>query len=144
MMAWLPLALSVVLTQAPNTKLENPLLTRAREKTDMVDKLKRDIFKVDRSIGETDKLIARSRNAPYLPDLQFRLAELYVEKSRYQYTLQSELRPENQKGAMVSPETKLLKQKAIQLYSAHHQGVPRLQGRGQGDVLPGARAARAG
>jgi tetratricopeptide (TPR) repeat protein len=117
MMAWLPLALSVVLTQAPNTKLENPLLTRAREKTDMVDKLKRDIFKVDRSIGETDKLIARSRNAPYLPDLQFRLAELYVEKSRYQYTLQSELRPENQKGAMVSPETKLLKQKAIQLYS---------------------------
>lgn len=104
------------LAQAPNTKVENPLVTKAREKTELVDKLRRDIFKVDRSIGETEKLIARSRNAPYLPDLQFRLAELYVEKSRYVYYLQAELRPEGQKGAMVSPETKLLKQKAQQIY----------------------------
>jgi tetratricopeptide (TPR) repeat protein len=81
------------------------------------EKLKRDIFKVDRSLLETERLIAKSRNAPYLPDLQFRAAELYVEKSRYVYFLQSETRPEGQKGAMVSPETKLLKQKAIQIYT---------------------------
>jgi tetratricopeptide (TPR) repeat protein len=117
MMALLPLALAMSLAQAPNTKLENPLLTKQREKADLVEKLRRDIFKVDRSIGETDKLIARSRNAPYLPDLQFRLAELYVEKSRYLYYLQAENRPEGQKGALVSTETKLLKQKAIQVYT---------------------------
>ncbi|MDP1830306.1 MAG: tetratricopeptide repeat protein [Archangium sp.] len=117
MMALSSLVLAVALAQAPNSQLENPLLTKQREKQELIEKLRRDIFKVDRSIGETDKLIARSRNAPYLPDLQFRLAELYVEKSRYVYYLQAETRPEGIKGAMVSPETKLLKQKAIQIYT---------------------------
>lgn len=106
-----------LLSQAPISKLENPIVTRQREKQDLVEKLRRDIFKCDRSIGETDKLIAKSRNAPYLPDLQFRLAELYVEKSRYVYYLQAETRPEGAKGALVSPETKLLKQKAMQIYN---------------------------
>lgn len=117
MMALSSLVLALALSQAPNSQLENPLLTKQREKQELIEKLRRDIFKVDRSIGETDKLIARSRNAPYLPDLQFRLAELYVEKSRYVYYLQAETRPEGIKGAMVSPETKLLKQKAIQIYT---------------------------
>ena len=101
----------------PNSSLENPLETKKREKQDLIDKLRRDIFKVDRSLGETEKLIGKSRNAPYLPDLQFRQAELYVEKSRYRYFLQAETRPEGQKGALVSPETKLLKQKAVQIYN---------------------------
>jgi len=101
----------------PDSKLENPIVTKQREKEQFVEKLKRDIFKVDRSIGETEKLIAKSRNAPYLPDLQFRLAELYVEKSRYRYYLQAEQRPPGAQGALVSPETKLLKQKAIQIYN---------------------------
>lgn len=108
---------AALLSQAPVSRLENPLVTRQREKQDLVDKLRRDIFKVDRSINETDKLIAKSRNAPYLPDLQFRLAELYVEKSRYVYYLQAETRPEGSKGALVSPETKLYKQKAMQIYN---------------------------
>src|SRR5229473_7568108 len=95
---------------------QNPVLTKAKEREELIQKLRRDIFKVDRSIGETDKLIAKSRNAPYLPDLQFRLAELYVEKSRYVYYLQSETRQEGH-GAMISPETRLLKQKAIQIYN---------------------------
>ncbi len=100
-----------------SNKLENPIVSRQKEKGELIEKLRRDIFKVDRSIGETNKLIAKSRNAPYLPDLQFRQAELYVEKSRYVYYLQAETRPEGQKGAMVSPETKLLKQKAMQIYN---------------------------
>jgi len=98
-------------------KLENPVLSKQKEKQDLIEKLKRDIFKVNRSLGETDKLIAKSRNAPYLPDLMFRQAELYVEKSRYTYYLQAETRPEGAKGAMVSPETKLLKQRAQQIYN---------------------------
>lgn len=111
------LVVLAMLSQAPRSSLENPLVTKQREKQELVEKLRRDIFKVDRSIGETEKLIAKSRNAPYLPDLQFRLAELYVEKSRYIYHLQAETRPEGIKGALVSPETKLLKQKAIQIYN---------------------------
>lgn len=120
MNALLPVVLTLSLGQLPffgKTKVENPIVTKAKEKEELIAKLKRDIFKVDRSIGETNKLIAKSRNAPYLPDLQFRLAELYVEKSRYVYYLQAETRVEGTKGALVSPETKLLKQKAMQIYN---------------------------
>ena len=118
MMGLTGVVLAAVLSQSglPNSTLENPLETKKREKQDLIDKLRRDIFKVDRSLGETEKLIAKSRNAPYLPDLQFRQAELYVEKSRYRYFLQAETQ-ENVKGALVSPETKLLKQKAVQIYN---------------------------
>jgi tetratricopeptide (TPR) repeat protein len=94
----------------------NPIVSKAKEREELITKLKRDIFKVDRAIGETEKLISKSRNAPYLPDLQFRLAELYVEKSRYVYYLQAEQRPEGATGAIVSPETRLMKNKAVQLY----------------------------
>jgi len=94
----------------------NPIVSKAKERDEFIAKLKRDIFKVDRSIGETERLISKSRNAPYLPDLQFRLAELYVEKSRYVYYLQVESRPEGASGAIVSPETRLMKQKAVQMY----------------------------
>ncbi|MFB1483293.1 tetratricopeptide repeat protein [Corallococcus sp. RDP092CA] len=94
----------------------NPIVSKAKEREELIAKLKRDIFKVDRAIGETERLISKSRNAPYLPDLQFRLAELYVEKSRYVYYLQAESRPEGATGAIVSPETRLMKQKAVQMY----------------------------
>ncbi len=115
------LAAQLAVAQLPgflksDKKLENPMVSKQKEKEELIIKLRRDIFKVDRSIGETERLIAKSRNAPYLPDLQFRLAELYVEKSRYVYFLQSETRAEGQKGPIVSPETKLLKQKAVQIY----------------------------
>ena len=121
-MSALALVVALALGENPNqtlikNNLENPIVSKQKEKQELIDKLRRDIFKVDRSIGETDKLIAKSRNAPYLPDLQFRQAELYVEKSRYVYYLQAETRSADQKGAMVSPETKLLKQKAMQIYT---------------------------
>lgn len=109
----------VLAAAAPNPGaglLANPIVSKQREREELIATLKRNIFKVDRSIGETEKLIAKSRNAPYLPDLQFRLAELYVERSRYVYYLQAEQRPEGVKGAMISPETQLFKRKAIEIY----------------------------
>ena len=108
----------MLLAASPSSlgQVQNPVTTKAKEKEELVAKLRRDIFKVDRSIGETERVIAKSRNAPYLPDLQFRLAELYVEKSRYVYHLQQETRQDGARGALVSPETRLLKQKAIQIY----------------------------
>ncbi len=122
------LLLIVLAASAPSSlgPAQNPVLTKAKEREELIQKLRRDIFKVDRSIGETDKLIAKSRNAPYLPDLQFRLAELYVEKSRYVYYLQSETRQEGH-GAMISPETRLLKQKAIQIYNRIQREFPDFQ-----------------
>ncbi|WP_342379128.1 tetratricopeptide repeat protein [Myxococcus stipitatus] len=114
------IAAALLAAAAPGTSRSgpglNPIVSKAKEREELITKLKRDIFKVDRAIGETEKLISKSRNAPYLPDLQFRLAELYVEKSRYVYYLQAESRPEGATGAIVSPETRLLKQKAVQMY----------------------------
>src|SRR4051812_27123529 len=117
MLAALALADAAPNSSLVKNNLENPIVSKAKEKQELIDKLHRDIFKVDRSIGETNKLIAKSRNAPYLPDLQFRLAELYVEKSRYTYYYQAETRQDNAKGAIVSPETKLYKEKAVQIYN---------------------------
>lgn len=137
MTAWA--LLSLALAAGPGAKSggpahnpQNPLSTRAKEKEELVTKLRRDIFKVDRAIGETERLIVRSRNAPYLPDLQFRLAELYVEKSRYVYYLQAESRPEGAKGALISPETKLYKQKALQIYNRILKEFPEF---GDGDKV---------
>jgi Flp pilus assembly protein TadD len=112
-------ALLAASSPGPSARLDrslNPIVSKAKEREELIAKLKRDIFKVDRAIGETERLISKSRNAPYLPDLQFRLAELYVEKSRYVYYLQAEQRPEGASGAIVSPETRLLKNKAVQMY----------------------------
>ncbi|RME19037.1 MAG: hypothetical protein D6806_19005, partial [Deltaproteobacteria bacterium] len=90
------------------------LTDEAEEKAEFVEGLKRDIIKVDHSIEVTKDLIKKSRNAPYMPDIIFRLAELYVEKSRLVYYLEVETKGAEQ--AVNSPEAKLLKNEAIQTY----------------------------
>ncbi len=103
-------------TAAPVEKLFKPS-NRAEERAELIAKLRRDLIKVDRSIGVTERLIAQSRSAPYLPDLIFREAELYVEKSRYRFNLERELHDESGKsGSLVVPDVSLLKQKAVSLY----------------------------
>lgn len=90
------------------------LTDEAEEKAEFVEGLKRDIIKVDHSIDVTKDLIKKSKNAPYLPDIVFRLAELYVEKSRLIYYLDVETKGAEQ--ALASPEAKLWKNEAIQTY----------------------------
>ncbi len=91
---------------------------KAKERQQLIDKLKRDILKVDRTIAVTRSLIVQSKAAPYLPDLFFRLAELYVEKSRYEYVLQAEeANSSSDKGSIIAPEVRLLKEKALQVYN---------------------------
>jgi len=90
------------------------LTDEAEEKAEFVEGLKRDIIKVDHSIEVTKELIKKSKTAPYLPDIIFRLAELYVEKSRLVYYLEVETKGAEQ--AVSSPEAKLLKNEAIQTY----------------------------
>src|SRR5687767_6875352 len=79
-------------------------------------RLKRDISKVDKSIDVTKGLIARSKGERYLPDLYFRLAELYIEKSRLVYFRILEEAGADDKAAVVAPEARLLKDQAIAVY----------------------------
>jgi tetratricopeptide (TPR) repeat protein len=90
------------------------LTDEAEEKAEFVEGLKRDIIKVEHSIDVTKDLIKKSKGAPYLPDIVFRLAELYVEKSRLVYYLEVETKGADQ--AVSSPESKLLKNEAITIY----------------------------
>jgi cellulose synthase operon protein C len=107
------LCLALLLASAPSPGLK-PAVTETPAES--AEALKRNVEKVDQAIAETERLIATSSDAPYLPDLQFRLAELVVEKSRYVFRLQAQTRAEGVKGPVVSTQTKLLKQKAMQIY----------------------------
>ncbi|MHB8417149.1 MAG: tetratricopeptide repeat protein [Myxococcales bacterium] len=102
---------------SPDAALIHEIHEKAGEKQRLIEKLKRDIQKVDRTIKVTKGLIVQSKTAPYLPDLFFRLAELYVEKSRYTFVLEAEQSNTAVKtSSMIAPEVKLLKAKALQLY----------------------------
>ncbi|MBI3179293.1 MAG: hypothetical protein HYZ27_06500, partial [Deltaproteobacteria bacterium] len=85
--------------------LAAPLLLGARfnprgavkDKQEVIAKLGSDINKVDHTIEVTKDLIKKSPDAPYLADLYFRVAELYVEKSRYIYARIMEQQPEGER-----------------------------------------------
>ena len=84
----------------------------------------RDIEKVDKSIAVTKQLMDRARTRPYLPDLMFRMAELYVEKSRLVFFLALEKAGQGTQVA-VAPEARLLKEKAISVYENILRQFPR-------------------
>lgn len=81
-----------------------------------IRKLGRDINKIDKSIKVTKNLIARSQSERYLPDLIFRLAELYVEESRLVYFKILEEAGLDDKRSITAPEARLLKDAAIRNY----------------------------
>jgi tetratricopeptide (TPR) repeat protein len=94
---------------------------------ELVAGIHRDIEKVNQSIDVTRELIDRARNRPYLPDLMFRMAELYVEKSRLVFFLALEKAGQGSKVAS-SPEARLLKEKAISIYDQILLEFPRFAG----------------
>lgn len=90
----------------------------AQDSQDLIAKLSRDINKVDHSIEVTKDLIKSSADAPYIANLVFRLAELYVERSRYVYARVMEMQPAGQAslGGEQSLEVKISKRLAIETY----------------------------
>jgi cellulose synthase operon protein C len=100
--------------------------SKADQQAEAVAQLKSDIAKTDRAVALTELQIARSRSAPYAPELQFRLAELFVEKSRYIYLLQQweSGGPAAQGSSQVAPEVRLTKQKALQTYDRILRDTP--------------------
>ncbi|MEQ8979952.1 MAG: hypothetical protein RL846_18585, partial [Deltaproteobacteria bacterium] len=91
---------SPALAQAPGSA---GFKTASEQREELIQKLRRDIAKVAHSVEVTKELIARSRGAPFLPDIYLRLAELYVEQARYEFYLVHEERGESSKGSAVAP-----------------------------------------
>lgn len=88
----------------------------AEEKKHYLVKLEQDKRKCDLAIINTKTLIARSKNRPYLPELQIRLAELFIEKSRVVYFLRVNQQDADQQRALDQYEANMLKQQAIEIY----------------------------
>ena len=98
------------------TRATNTALGKLEVDKQELARLKRDILKVDKSIDVTKGLLQRSKGERYLPDLYFRLAELYIEKSRLVYFRILEEAGADDKAAVVAPEARLLKDQAIAVY----------------------------
>ncbi|MBU1169317.1 MAG: tetratricopeptide repeat protein [Proteobacteria bacterium] len=88
---------------------------KVKEQERFLEKLREDKTKVDLAIGNTKLLIDKSRNMPYLPELYLRLAELYIEKSRFVYFIRKNETKTTSK-ALDSLETNTLKNLAIETY----------------------------
>jgi tetratricopeptide (TPR) repeat protein len=118
---WTVLLLVFLLDLIPETsqaavgeyKLEQK--NTAEEKKKSIQRLERDKRKVERAIGTTKKLIDRSRQRPYLPELYLRLAELYIEKSRIVFLL-CKSQQSGKKTALNQLESNSLKKQAIEFY----------------------------
>ncbi len=89
---------------------------KKRTPAEVSAQLKVDLQKTDRALALTELQIGKSRAAAYLPELQFRLAELYVERSRYLYLLQRTESGLAGDTSQVAPEVRLAKQKALSIY----------------------------
>jgi len=85
---------------------------------EIIAKLSADISKVEHSIQVTKALILRSPDATYLPDLHFRLAELFVEKSRYIFARLIESQPAGERtlAGDKALEVQITKKLAIETY----------------------------
>ncbi|MCB0385777.1 MAG: tetratricopeptide repeat protein, partial [Bdellovibrionales bacterium] len=52
-----------------------------------LEKMRQDLAKINKSIDETEAKVKDVRDARFLPDLYFALAEFLVEKARYMYAI---------------------------------------------------------
>ncbi len=82
-----------------------------------VEVLRLKITKVRHATDETRETIARSRGAPYLPELYLRLAELLSEEARYHYRVAAE-REQQSRDALHVPQVRVLKEQAIGIYES--------------------------
>ena len=101
--------------QAAVKKYEYEQKDKAEEKKKSIERLERDKQKVVLAIETTKKLIDRSRQRHYLPELYLRLAELYIEKSRIVYLLRKSRQIDNA-SALNQVESNSLKKQAIEIY----------------------------
>jgi tetratricopeptide (TPR) repeat protein len=87
-------------------------------------RLQENLARVDRSIEETETLLARTPTARYVPELRLRLCELMVEKSRLVFGIKAAENPDDL-GPIASPEVRLLKEKAVSMYDRLMREYPK-------------------
>lgn len=124
---WLVLAILIPVLLAPGSARAAEFSTQRDVKEAFIRKLSSDIRKLDKSIEVTKNLIARSKTERYLPDLVFRLAELYVEKSRLVYFRILEEAGLDDKRSITAPEARLLKDAAIREYRRVLRDFPKFE-----------------
>lgn len=88
---------------------------KVAEQQRFLEKLTEDKKKVELAIENTKILIDKSRNMPYVPELYLRLAELYIEKSRFVFFIRKNKTGSKSKS-LDSLETNTLKNHAIETY----------------------------
>lgn len=110
--------LGCVLVLAPAGAATGPAPRQELDQADTIARLTHDLEKMDRAIDETKSIMRASLDAPYLPDLYFRLAELYVEKSRFEHARGVEQQVEGKKALSEdkSLAVQLSKKIAIETY----------------------------
>ncbi len=86
------------------------------EKKRYIVKLEQDKHKCELAIGNTQTLIGRSKNRPYLPELFLRLAELTIEKSRLVFFLRQSQSDAGKQRSLDQYEANSLKTQAIEIY----------------------------
>ncbi len=78
--------------------------------------LKADLSKIEESIETTREKIKSVKDARFLPDLYFTLAELHVQKSRYMYSIQIAENRDTPQEELDFNNAKRPKQQAIEIY----------------------------
>ena len=109
----------------------------SRGETDEVSRLEGQLRTVDSKIAVTKKEIGRIRDATYLPDLYFTMADLNVEKARIQYLLKNARNPGKKPDELDFTAEKRPKQEAIEIYQKIYSFFPKYAKRDKALFLKG-------
>ena len=91
-----------------------------------LEQMRRDLARVDKSLEETREKLKTVRDARFLPDLYFALAEFYVEKSRYMYALKVAENPKTPMEELDFTAERRPKAQAIEAYDMIIDKFPKL------------------
>lgn len=84
------------------------------EKT--LGELKSDLIKIEKSIEITRQKMKEVKDVSFVPDLYFVLAELYVDKGRYLYAVNTQEHPQTPMNELDFSDTTKAKKQAIEVY----------------------------
>lgn len=91
-----------------------PVSAQLPEKT--LGELKADLVKIEKSIEITRQKMKEVKDVSFIPDLYFVLAELYVDKGRYLYAVNTQQHPQTPMNELDFSDTTKAKKQAIEVY----------------------------
>lgn len=102
-----------------------PLMVLAQGKEKTLPELKSDLKKVERAIDVTKAKMKEVRDVSFVPDLYFVLAELHVEKSRYEYAINRAENPKTPLNELDFSDSTKSKKQAIEVYQRFTENFPK-------------------